>query len=60
MRYHLLLFRERVGENPMSPKRCSTARPGAYVERMARAKRGPLARMLQRTSAAPVLAADTR
>jgi septum formation protein len=62
VRYHLLLFRERVGEHPEvdeSPLPGET--PSAYVERMARAKvDAGWRRMLQRNlPSAPVLAADT-
>jgi septum formation protein len=65
VRYHLLLFRERargggeahdVDESPLAGEA-----PGAYVERMARAKADAgWRRMLQRNlPPAPVLAADT-
>jgi septum formation protein len=62
VRYHLLLFRERVGERPEvdeTPLEGET--PAAYVERMARAKaEAGWRRMLQRNlPPAPVLAADT-
>jgi septum formation protein len=62
VRYHLLLFRERLGENPEvdeTPLEGET--PAAYVERMARAKaEAGWRRMLQRNlPPAPVLAADT-
>ena len=62
VRYHLLLFRERVGEHPEvdeSPTPGET--PAAYVERMARLKADAgWRRMLQRNlPPGPVLAADT-
>jgi septum formation protein len=62
VRYHLLLFRERVGEHPEvdeSPQ--ANEAPAAYVERMARAKADAgWRRMLQRNlPPGPVLAADT-
>jgi septum formation protein len=62
VRYHLLLFRERVGEHPEvdeSPAAGET--PAAYVERMARLKADAgWRRMLQRNlPPGPVLAADT-
>jgi septum formation protein len=62
VRYHLLLFRERVGENPdVDEAVLAGEAPAAYVERMARAKaEAGLRRMLQRNlPPAPVLAADT-
>jgi len=62
VRFHLLLFRARPGEDaevdesPLAPEE-----PGAYVERMARAKaEAGWRRLLQRNlPLAPVLAADT-
>jgi septum formation protein len=62
VRYHLLLFRERVGEHPEvdeSPAAGET--PAVYVERMARLKADAgWRRMLQRNlPPGPVLAADT-
>jgi septum formation protein len=62
MRYHLLLFRERVGEKPdVDESVLEGEAPAAYVERMARAKAETgWRRMLQRNlPPAPVLAADT-
>ena len=62
VRYHLLLFRERVGENPdVDETVLQGEAPAAYVERMARAKAETgWKRMLQRNlPPAPVLAADT-
>lgn len=62
VRYHLLLFRERVGEKPeVDESPLADETPGAYVERMARAKaEAGWRRMLQRNlPVAPVLAADT-
>jgi septum formation protein len=62
VRYHLLLFRERVGENPdVDETVLDGEAPAAYVERMARAKaEAGWRRMLQRNlPPAPVLAADT-
>jgi septum formation protein len=62
VRYHLLLFRERVGEAPDVPEDSLAGEtPGAYVERMAREKaESGWRRMLQRNlPPAPVLAADT-
>jgi septum formation protein len=62
VRYHLLLFRERVGENPdVDEAVLAGEAPAAYVERMARAKaEAGWRRMLQRNlPPAPVLAADT-
>jgi septum formation protein len=62
VRYHLLLFRERVGENPdVDETVLANEAPAAYVERMAKAKaEAGWKRMLQRNlPPAPVLAADT-
>ena len=62
VRYHLLLFRERVGEHPeVDEEPLAGEAPAAYVERMARAKADAgWRRMLQRNlPPAPVLAADT-
>ena len=62
VRYHLLLFRERVGEKPeVDETPLEGEAPAAYVERMARAKaEAGWRRMLQRNlPPAPVLAADT-
>jgi len=62
VRYHLLLFRERVGEIPeVNEDSLAGEAPGAYVERMARDKADSgWRRMLQRNlPPAPVLAADT-
>ena len=62
VRYHLLLFRERVGERPeVDETPLESETPAAYVERMARAKaEAGWRRMLQRNlPPAPVLAADT-
>jgi septum formation protein len=62
IRYHLLLFRERVGEKPdVDESVLEGEAPAAYVERMARAKADTgWRRMLQRNLPhAPVLAADT-
>jgi septum formation protein len=62
VRYHLLLFRERVGERPeVDESPLEGEGPQAYVERMARAKaEAGWRRMLQRNlPLAPVLAADT-
>ena len=62
VRYHLLLFRERVGEKPdVDESVLEGEAPAAYVERMARAKAETgWRRMLQRNlPTAPVLAADT-
>ena len=62
VRYHLLLFRERVGENPdVDEAVLAGEAPAAYVERMAKAKaEAGWRRMLQRNlPPAPVLAADT-
>jgi septum formation protein len=62
VRYHLLLFRDRVGEQAdVDETTLSGEAPAAYVERMARAKaEAGWRRMLQRNlPIAPVLAADT-
>ena len=62
VRYHLLLFRDRVGEQADVDETTLTGEaPAAYVERMARAKaEAGWRRMLQRNlPPAPVLAADT-
>jgi septum formation protein len=62
VRYHLLLFRERVGEKPdVDESALPGEAPAAYVERLARAKvDAGWRRMLQRNlPPAPVLAADT-
>src|ERR671917_403049 len=62
VRYHLLLFRERVGERPdVDETVLDGEAPAAYVERMAKAKaEAGWRRMLQRNlPPAPVLAADT-
>ena len=62
VRYHLLLFRERLGEHPeVDEAPLASEAPAAYVERMARAKaEAGWRRMLQRNlPPAPVLAADT-
>jgi septum formation protein len=62
VRYHLLLFRERVGEHPeIDEDPLAGEAPAAYVERMALAKADAgWRRMLQRNlPPAPVLAADT-
>jgi septum formation protein len=62
VRYHLLLFRERLGERPEVDEAVLEGEsPAAYVERMARAKaEAGWNRMLQRNLPhAPVLAADT-
>ena len=62
VRYHLLLFRERPGEVPeVNEDSLQGEAPGAYVERMARAKADSgWRRMVQRNlPLAPVLAADT-
>jgi septum formation protein len=62
VRYHLLLFRERVGELPeVNEDSLHGEAPSAYVERMARSKaEAGWRRMLQRNlPPAPVLAADT-
>jgi septum formation protein len=62
VRYHLLLFRDRVGERPeVDETPLAGEAPAAYVERMARAKADAgWRRMLQRNlPPAPVLSADT-
>ena len=62
VRYHLLLFRERMGELPeVDEDSLHGETPSAYVERMSRAKaESGWRRMLQRNlPPAPVLAADT-
>jgi septum formation protein len=62
VRFHLLLFRERPGEDPdVDEISMPGERPDLYVERMARAKaESGWRRMLQRNLPfAPVLAADT-
>ena len=62
VRYHLLLFRERLGERPeIDEAALEGESAAAYVERMARAKaEAGWNRMLQRNLPhAPVLAADT-
>jgi septum formation protein len=62
VRYHLLLFRERLGERPEVDEAVIEGEaPAAYVERMARAKaEAGWNRMLQRNLPhAPILAADT-
>ena len=62
VRFHLLLFRSRPGEDPeVDETPLEGEAPGAYVERMARAKADAgWRRMLQRNLPhAPVLAADT-
>jgi septum formation protein len=62
VRYHLLLFRERLGERPEIDEAVIEGEaPAAYVERMARAKaEAGWNRMLQRNLPhAPILAADT-
>ena len=62
MRYHLLLFRERVEREPGRRRDVLAGEaPAAYVERVARAKaEAGWRRMLQRNlPPAPVLAADT-
>jgi septum formation protein len=62
VRYHLLLFRDRVGEHPeVDEAPLAGEAPAAYVERVARAKaEAGWRRMLQRNlPPAPVLAADT-
>jgi len=62
VRYHLLLFRARPGEDPdVSEDPLQGEAPDAYVERVARAKaESGWQRMLQRNLPhAPVLAADT-
>jgi septum formation protein len=62
VRYHLLLFRERLGERPeVDEALIEGESAAAYVERMARAKaEAGWNRMLQRNlPPAPILAADT-
>ena len=62
VRYHLLLFRERIDEKPeVEETPLAGETPPAYVERLARAKaEAGWRRMLQRNlPQAPVLAADT-
>jgi septum formation protein len=62
VRFHLLLFRERVGELPeVEEDSLAGEAPSAYVERMARAKAESGWRRLQQRNLppAPVLAADT-
>jgi len=62
VRYHLLLFRERLDERPdVDEAPLAGETPAAYVERMARAKaEAGWRRMLERNlPQAPVLAADT-
>jgi septum formation protein len=62
VRYHLLLFRERLGERPeIDEEPLAGETPAAYVERMARTKaEAGWNRLLQRNLPyAPVLAADT-
>ncbi|MGQ0545051.1 MAG: Maf family protein [Betaproteobacteria bacterium] len=62
VRYHLLLFRARPGEDAEVDETPQAGEePGAYVERMARAKaEAGWRRLLQRNlPQAPVLAADT-
>jgi septum formation protein len=62
VRYHLLLFRTRPGEGPdVDETPLAGESPGAYVERVARAKaESGWSRMMQRNlPQAPVLAADT-
>jgi septum formation protein len=62
VRYHLLLFRERIDEKPeVEEAPLAGETPAAYVERMARSKaEAGWRRMLQRNlPPAPVLAADT-
>ena len=62
VRYHLLLFRERLDERPdVEEALLAGETPAAYVERMARAKaEAGWRRMLERNlPQAPVLAADT-
>jgi septum formation protein len=62
VRYHLLLFRDRAGEQAdVDESTLGGETPAAYVERMARAKaEAGWHRMLQRNlPVAPVLAADT-
>lgn len=62
VRYHLLLFRERIDEKPeVEEAPLAGETPAAYVERLARTKaEAGWRRMLQRNlPPAPVLAADT-
>jgi septum formation protein len=62
VRYHLLLFRERIDEKPeVEETPLADETPAAYVERLARTKaEAGWRRMLQRNlPVAPVLAADT-
>jgi septum formation protein len=62
VRYHLLLFRERIDEKPeVEETPLAGEAPAAYVERLAREKaEAGWRRMLQRNlPPAPVLAADT-
>src|SRR5919204_6186335 len=62
VRFHLLLFRSRAGEDPDVDERAlENEAPDGYVERLARAKaEAGGRRMLQRNlPPAPVLAADT-
>ena len=62
VRYHLLLFRERIDEKPeVEETPLAGEMPPAYVERLARTKaEAGWRRMLQRNlPQAPVLAADT-
>lgn len=62
VRFHLLLFRARPGEDAeVDESPLAAEEPGAYVERMARAKaEAGWRRLLQRNlPLAPVLAADT-
>ena len=62
MRFHLLLFRARAGEDPdVDEKVLANEAPDAYVLRLARAKADAgWRRMLQRNLPhAPILAADT-
>ncbi|MFN2644904.1 MAG: nucleoside triphosphate pyrophosphatase [Burkholderiales bacterium] len=62
VRFHLLLFRSRAGEDPDVDERpIEGETPDAYVERLARAKaEAGWRRMLQRNlPPAPILAADT-
>src|ERR1051325_11705985 len=62
VRFHLLLFRSRAGEDPDVDERpFEDEAPDKYVERLARAKaEAGWRRMLQRNlPPAPILAADT-
>jgi septum formation protein len=62
VRFHLLLFRSRAGEDPDVDERAlENEAPDGYVERLARAKaEAGWRRMLQRNlPPAPILAADT-